>query len=123
MAVRFALHDTTTADGRKLAIVAIGDRLDSTNSLEWRSRLQQIVDFGYPNILLDLGQLQSFDSSGLGVVIATLRKCRAARGNIAFFAAPDIVVRTLEISGTDAIVRVFPDETSAIADFPPPLPL
>ena len=58
--------------------VAIEGRLDVRSAADARSVLHQAVDFGCGDLVLDLSALDSWDATGLGVIMGTHR--RAGRG-------------------------------------------
>jgi anti-sigma B factor antagonist len=119
MSFDLKIRDAITPQGQRLAIVPIEGRLDSIVNMDVRNKIQQIVDFGYPNLLLDLHQITSFDSSGIGVLVSTMRKCKAAGGRMAMFGLPDVVTIALEACGMVPLFPSFPDEETAITNFPP----
>ncbi|WP_019498811.1 STAS domain-containing protein [Pseudanabaena sp. PCC 6802] len=118
MSFELKIRDAITPQGQRLAIVPIAGRLDSIVTMDVRNKIQQIVDFGYPNLLLNLGQVTSFDSSGIGVLVSTMRKCKAAGGYMAICRSPDVVTIALEACGMEPLFPSFDDEETAIANFP-----
>ncbi|MEY9967709.1 anti-anti-sigma factor [Streptacidiphilus sp. MAP12-16] len=60
------------------AHLAIEGRLDVRSAADARSVLHQAVDYGHGDLVLDLSRLDSWDATGLGVIMGTHR--RAGRG-------------------------------------------
>ncbi|MFC1402832.1 MULTISPECIES: STAS domain-containing protein [Streptacidiphilus] len=60
------------------ALLAIEGRLDVRSAADARSVLHQAVDYGRGDLVLDLSRLESWDATGLGVIMGTHR--RAGRG-------------------------------------------
>jgi anti-sigma B factor antagonist len=118
MSFELKIRDAITPQGQRLAIIPIEGRLDTLVTMDVRNKIQQVVDFGYPNLLLDLSQVTSFDSSGIGVLVSSLRKCKASGGQLALFGLPDVVTIALEACGMQQLFPSFPDEETAIALFP-----
>lgn len=118
MSFELKIRDAITPQGQRLAIIPIEGRLDSMVTMTVRNKIQQIVDFGYPNLLLDLSQVTSFDSSGIGVLVSTMRKCKAAGGHMAIFGLPDVVTIALEACGMELLFPSFSNEENAIENFP-----
>jgi anti-sigma B factor antagonist len=118
MSFELKIRDAITPQGQRLAIVPIEGRLDTLVNMDVRNKIQQIVDFGYPNLLLDLDRVTSFDSSGISVLVSTMRKCKAAGGRMAICKPPDMVTIALEACGMVPLFPNFTDEETAIANFP-----
>ena len=112
------IRDAVTPQGQLLAIIPMEPVLDSTVTLEVRRQLQQIMDFGYHNLVLDMSQVNSFDSAGIGVLVSTLKRCRMAKGNLALCHVPEMVQLALEIASIEQILPIFKTEAEAIANFP-----
>lgn len=59
--------------------VEIGGRLVASCSEELKDAVVREIE-SCPNVLCDLSQMSHIDSSGLGVLVQILQKCRAADG-------------------------------------------
>ncbi len=112
------IRDAITPRGQKVAIVPMEEILDATVTLEVRHQIQQIMNFGYTNLLLNLAQVTRFDSSGIGVLVSTMKRCRLAKGHMAVCSLPPLVQLALEIASMDQILPIFANEEEAIANFP-----
>jgi anti-sigma B factor antagonist len=112
------IRDAITPKGQKVAIIPMDAVLDSTVTLEVRRQIQQIMDFGYSNLILNMSEVNSFDSSGIGVLVSILKRCRLARGNMAICEVPDLVQLSLEIASMEQILHIFGTEAEAIVNFP-----
>ncbi|MEV4613353.1 STAS domain-containing protein [Kitasatospora sp. NPDC049258] len=60
-----------TGDHRGLAIEG---RLDVRSAADARARLHSAVDGGHGDLVLDLGRLEFWDATGLGVIMGTHRR-------------------------------------------------
>jgi anti-sigma B factor antagonist len=118
MDLKARIRDARTPQGHKLAIVPIEGRFDAKAASEARQMLQQVMDFGYPNLLLDMGSVTFMDSSGLGVLISALRKCRSAGGNLCICRVPDNVALVLNLTSMERVIVTFADVQSGIDRFP-----
>lgn len=67
MDFKLRIRTAETPQGQKLAIVPLEGRFDAKAASEVRQLLQQVLDFGYPNMLIDMSSVTFMDSSGLGV--------------------------------------------------------
>lgn len=77
---------------------------------EWASFLQK-EKIG---IVIDCNSLEFVDSTGLGALIALLRKLEAKGGKLAFVGLSDEVANIFEITRMHKLFKVYPDLSSAL---------
>jgi anti-sigma B factor antagonist len=118
MNFKLRIRTAETPQGQKLAIVPLEGRFDAKAASEARQVLQQVLDFGYTNLLIDMSAVTFMDSSGLGVLISALRKCRAAGGNLGLCGVPESVALVLRLTSMEKVLTCFDDLETGIANFP-----
>jgi anti-sigma B factor antagonist len=98
------LHVTTTAG---YTVVEVGGEIDIASAPELRDCLNQTIDAGNRQLVVDLRQVSFIDSEGLGVLVGARRRLLryGHDGGIQLVCANGLVLRVLRISGLD---RVFP---------------
>ena len=82
----------TKTEHRDFAIIRLDGRFTASGAPLLRNAVSDLVDQGTTKIVVDLGQLQFIDSSGLGALIGGLKTTRVAGGDLRIAAAPDSVV-------------------------------
>lgn len=112
------LRNTLTPSGDKLAVVPLEGRFSAQSASEMRQMLKQVIDFGYPNLLIDMTQVTFIDSVGLGVLVSTLHKCRAAGGQLCLCNVPEAVAMVLQISAMEKVLISFPSLRDGVTKFP-----
>jgi anti-sigma B factor antagonist len=91
------------ARGEWTVLTVRGD-LDLATAPLLRQRIVGLVADGHRNVALDLTALDFLDSVGLGMVVASLKRIRAAGGQL-FVAADEPRIRSLfELTGTATAV-------------------
>jgi anti-sigma B factor antagonist len=70
-----------------------------------KANLAEAVRGGVKDIVVNLGLVEFLDSSGLGVLIGALKRCKEAGGTLALAAPRRPVQKVLTITGLD---KVFP---------------
>jgi anti-sigma B factor antagonist len=70
-----------------------------------KANLAEAVSGGVTNIVVNLGLVEFLDSSGLGVLIGALKRCKEGGGTLALAAPRRPVQKVLTITGLD---KVFP---------------
>jgi anti-sigma B factor antagonist len=118
MNFKLRIRTAETPQGQKLAIVPLEGRFDAKAASEARQVLQQVLDFGYTNLLIDMSAVTFMDSSGLGVLISALRKCRAAGGNLGLCGVPESVALVLRLTSMEKVLTCFDNLETGIANFP-----
>lgn len=78
---------------------AVDDRMRSTNAV---------------NVIFDFSELSFMDSSGLGVIMGRYKKVRTLGGKIVVYGINAVVLRIMEMSGMDKIIKLAPSFEKAI---------
>jgi anti-sigma B factor antagonist len=98
------LESVTTADGDT---VVVRGEIDMATAPELRDALNELVDAGSTQIVLDCRGLDFLDSSGIGVLVA-VRKRLGEDGGLTIDSPPDHVRKVLELTGVNEHVAITP---------------
>lgn len=101
--------DIDTRDEGTWRIVAVRGEVDLYTSPQLRSAIDRLVEDGAVRVLVDLSGVSFMDSSGLGVLVGSLKRSRERGGDLALACGEGPVLRVLTITGLD---RVFPIHAS-----------
>ena len=93
------------AEGTKTVIELVGD-LDFHTARQLREKLLEFHAAGVNEVVLDLGELDFIDSSGLSVLVAGLKRLRNSGGDLTLRAVSDQTLRVLEISGLSRVLSI-----------------
>jgi anti-sigma B factor antagonist len=88
------------------AVVAVGGEIDVYTSPSLQERLVDVLKDGSSSIVLDLSDVTFLDSTGLGVLITALKRCRSAGGDLELVTAQPNVLKVLEITGLNEVFQV-----------------
>lgn len=94
-------------DDKKAAVIKIPTRLDASNSLPFKDKLNEIIDKGFKYILIDLSKTNFIDSSGLGALVGKISTCRKNNGDIRLISPTQRVVEILQITNLDKILKIY----------------
>jgi anti-sigma B factor antagonist len=87
------------------AVIAPEGRLTMTSTAALRTLITETVDGGRTHVVVDLAATDFIDSSGLGALVAGLKTCRQAGGDLRI-ARPTEQVRTvLQLTNLDRVLR------------------
>ena len=96
--------DVTVIDERT-ALVGVHGSVDLTSAPDLRNRLAELIDDGILCIIVDLTTTDFLDSTGLGALVAALKRLRMKDGEIRVVCTSGHVRKVFEITSLD---RVFP---------------
>jgi anti-sigma B factor antagonist len=87
------------------SIVDVKGEVDLYSAPRLKERLAELTGAGRSRVTVNLEAVEFLDSTGLGVLIGALKRCREAGGTLALAAPREPVRKVLSITGLD---RVFP---------------
>ena len=96
-----------------------GARVDLQVAGEFRTTLLQLIDVGHHRLVVDLGDVNFVDSSGLGALVSALRALKqlAGGGDIRLANVQPPVVALLEIIRLHRVFSSYPSVDQAIQSF------
>ncbi|HEX6262713.1 MAG TPA: STAS domain-containing protein [Actinomycetota bacterium] len=86
-------------------ILEVGGEVDIYTAPKLREKLVELIDGGSDRIVVDLEQVGFMDSTGLGSLVAGLKRIRERDGELAIVCTREPILKVLAITGLD---RVFP---------------
>jgi anti-sigma B factor antagonist len=86
-------------------VVEVQGEVDLYTAPQLREKLTGLTEGGRSRIAVDLSGVEFLDSTGLGVLIVGLKRCRERDGSLALVGPREPVHKVLAITGLD---KVFP---------------
>ena len=93
-------------DAEGVAAAAVRGELDLSTAAEMRDQLYGLLARGGTQLTLDVTELTFIDSTGLGVIVAVLKRSREAGGNLVLKGPSRSARKVLDISGLARIIDV-----------------
>jgi len=90
--------------------IHLPDIVNEAYAVEMREQVQQLLQSGKVNILLDLTDTKFIDSSGLGVLALTYKSVKAAGGRLCFCSVGTQPSMLFELTGMEEIFEIFPNK-------------
>ncbi len=106
---------STKKDGDVLTVKLESPRLDAANAVDFKEALAEIVDQGHGKVLIDLGGVEFVDSSGLNVIISTLKRM-GRRGTLSLTSPQPAVASLLNLTRLDRVLSIFSSHEQALAE-------
>lgn len=109
----------TNRDDRGVIVVDLAGKIAlGETSQQLHTELRSLVDAGKKNILLNLADVKTIDSSGLGTLVAGYTTVERAGGQLKLTSLSDKASELMTITKLYTVFDVFDDEQAAINSFP-----
>jgi len=92
-----------------------GKMLDNNNAHEMVATINEGLEAGYHNIILDMGQLEFLSSAGVGSILGTVETAREAGGDIILCDASPTILHVLEVLDLADYLTIKVDKKEAAA--------
>jgi anti-sigma B factor antagonist len=101
-----------------VTVLEIVGRLDSDASRDLESAVTDLLSTGITRMLMDFGQVDYINSSGLRVLLMALQQLKKKGGRLHLCDIKDYMSEVFEISGYNEIFPIYPSQNQALAAFP-----
>lgn len=103
----------TETVGQTLLIRVCEARIDAASAVQFKDAFRDAVADGPARVVLDLGQVDFLDSSGLGAVVAAM-KLLAPERRLDLAALNGMVDKVFRLTRMDTIFPIYPDVATAM---------
>ena len=111
--------DIRETDREGISILALKGRLTATESPALREKVDELMAQGRNNIILDLGQIEYIDSTGLGAMVICFTTAKKSGGALKLLNLNKRNIELLLLTKLHTIIEVFSDEQDAVNSFFP----
>lgn len=94
----------TEGGSAEATVIFVSGELDFHSAPELRKKILAVFNEGASRVVLDLGQLDFIDSSGLSVIIAGFKRFKERGGELKLRSISDRTRQVLEISGLSRVL-------------------
>lgn len=96
-------------------ILSLGEtRLDASIAVDFKNDLFQRIDAGHGRIVLDMGNVEFVDSSGLGALVSALKKI-GSQGELTVCNVNPAVLTVFKMTRLNKVFNIFDSADEAIA--------
>lgn len=100
------------------AVLQLAGSLDGHTSYKFDHYLNAVTDAGFVHLVLDCQRLEYLSSAGIGILAATIKRCREGKGgDMLLCSVEDKMRRVMQIIGLLSLVKVYENEKAAVASF------
>ena len=111
-----SLVDIQVEDLKRVELVKISGRIDSSNAAEFDRVLKEVVSRKH-NVVLEMSGVDYISSAGLRAMVALLRECKKHKGDVILASPSERVVEVLALAGLDSLFQIAENETAAVGSF------
>lgn len=97
------------------SVLAVTGEVDVATAPAMRERLVSLVADGNVHLIVDLSPVDFIDSTGLGVLVGTLKRVREADGELALVIPQERILKLFDITGLSKIFTIHSDLNRALA--------
>lgn len=101
----------------KAYAVEVQGEIDVYTSPRVKETINELIDSGHFNMVINLEGVRYIDSTGLGVLIGALKKVREKNGKIVLICTNPQIKKIFNITGLIKIFDIYKDEEEALGSF------
>ncbi len=102
---------------KKVKIMFLNGRLDAYNSNLVENKFDEVISSGHVKMVADLSGVEYISSSGLRVMLSSLKKLNQQEGTLKLSSLQPYVLEVFEIAGFTQLFEIYDSEDEAIASF------
>ncbi len=110
------MHYTLDHNDNMATLTLHEERLDASNSADFKGELVSICTSGTEVLFIDLSEVNFCDSAGLRSMLLAHREMKASGGAAIFVGLTERVNALVELAQLDNIFYIYPTREEAIAD-------
>ena len=100
-----------------VGLVTVIGSLDASTAAELNEYISTQISTGYPQLVIDLSQVEFMSSAGLRAILVSLKECRREGGDLRLAAAQPGIEKVLKLSGFLTVIKSYPSVAEAQVSF------
>lgn len=104
-------------DRGKAKVVSLTGKMDVSLSMTIEQELEELVDSGAVNLILEISGVEYLSSSGIRVFIAIMRKVKDKNGKIVLAQVPETIKKILKTVDLEDLFEVYDSVDKALESF------
>lgn len=101
----------------KYRIIDIEGEVDVYTSMDLKKALNKLIDEGQLQLIINLDKVSYMDSSGLGTLVAVLKKIKKENGALKIINLSPSIKKIFELTRLTKFFEIFENEENAIKSF------
>lgn len=108
------LDVSTREEGGRVVVAAIGE-VDVFTAPQLDAELSRLTGDGRTDLVVDLSRVDFLDSTGLSVLVKTLKRVRETDGRLDVVVTAERVAKVFRLTGLDQLIPLHPSVAEALA--------
>ncbi|MEW6555669.1 MAG: STAS domain-containing protein [Actinomycetota bacterium] len=100
------LH-TQVRDVGGVKVVVLEGEIDLSTAAVFKETVYEVIEAGNTDLVIDLTELEFMDSTGLGVLVAALKKTTTEGGSIRLICDKRNILKVFTITGLDKVFAIY----------------
>ena len=109
--------EISITDMNRTTLLKVSGRVDSSNANQLGDTLNDRINSGALNIVVDLEKVDYMSSGGLRELVAALKRVKKDGGDLRLCAPSQRVQEVLELAGLDSLFQIFETQVLAVGSF------
>jgi anti-sigma B factor antagonist len=109
--------DVNVSEMRRVTLLEINGRIDSTNASKLGESLNEQIDAGRHHIVVDLSRVEYMSSAGLRELVAALKKVKKLTGDLRIASPSPRVKEVFDLAGLDEIFQIYATQVEAVGSY------
>jgi len=98
---------TRVREERGIPVVELEGEVDLSTSPQFKETVYRLIDSGKRDIVVDLDGLDFMDSTGLGVLVAVLKRTSMEGGRVRLVCSKRSILKVFHVTGLDKVFSIY----------------
>lgn len=98
---------TRVREERGMPVVELEGEVDLSTSPQFKETVYRLIDSGKRDIVVDLDGLDFMDSTGLGVLVAVLKRTSMEGGRVRLVCSKRSILKVFQVTGLDKVFSIY----------------
>ncbi|MFW6097833.1 MAG: STAS domain-containing protein [Chloroflexota bacterium] len=109
--------DISVQSLKRVDLITVSGRVDSSTAPELEETLEDRIDEGRYNLVLEMSGVSYLSSAGLRALVAALRTCKKKGGDVRIANPSERVAEVMALAGLDTLFTMYDDVTIAVGSY------
>ena len=109
--------DISVQSLKRVDLITLSGRVDSSTAPDLEETLEDRIDKGRYNLVLDLSDVNYLSSAGLRALVSALRTCKKKGGDVRIANPSERVSEVMSLAGLDSLFTMYDDVTVAVGSY------